>query len=147
MKRILILAIAVAGASFSLKAQGGAGRGATDAAAANPLAGNAQAIEQGRDIYNRTCTTCHGPDGAGGEMGPALWRTRRAGTRWRPTRKSSTRSRAAFAGRRCRHSAAACPDNDVWKVTAYIRGLRGTAIDAPAVGRSGARRTDFLGQG
>src|SRR4249920_2413244 len=72
MKRILILAFAVAGASLSLKAQGGAGRGATDAAAANPLAGNAQAIEQGRDIYNRTCTTCHGPDGAGGEMGPAL---------------------------------------------------------------------------
>src|SRR4029078_8484781 len=72
MKRTLILAIVLGGAAFSLKAQGGAGRGATDAAAANPLAGNAQAIEQGRDIYNRTCTTCHGPDGAGGEMGPAL---------------------------------------------------------------------------
>src|SRR5262245_52519901 len=73
MKRILILAIAVAGASFSLKAQVGGGRGAAaDAGGANPLAGNAQAIEQGRDIYNRTCTTCHGPDGAGGEMGPAL---------------------------------------------------------------------------
>jgi mono/diheme cytochrome c family protein len=25
-------------------------------------------------------------------------------------------------------------DNDIWKVAAYIRGLRGTAIDAPAAG-------------
>jgi len=24
----------------------------------------AQSIDEGRQIYNRTCTTCHGPDGA-----------------------------------------------------------------------------------
>jgi len=47
MKRILILAFAVAGASLSLKAQGGAGRGATDPAITNPVAGNAQAIDDG----------------------------------------------------------------------------------------------------
>ncbi len=39
---------------------------------ANPFLGNSQAIDEGRDIYNRTCTTCHGADGAGSEMGPAL---------------------------------------------------------------------------
>jgi mono/diheme cytochrome c family protein len=39
---------------------------------ANPFQGDAQAVDEGREIYNRTCTTCHGADGAGSEMGPAL---------------------------------------------------------------------------
>jgi mono/diheme cytochrome c family protein len=39
---------------------------------ANPFQGDAQAVDEGREIYNRTCTTCHGADGACSEMGPAL---------------------------------------------------------------------------
>ena len=146
MKRTLILAIVLVGASFSLKAQGGAGRGATDPAAANPVAGNAQAIEQGRDIYNRTCTTCHGPDGAGGEMGPALGAPARRYALSTDAQifdaiKSGIRgtSMPAFGSR--------LPDTDVWKVAAYIRGLRGTAIDAPAVGDLALGEQIFWGKG
>ncbi len=146
MKRTIILAIVLVGASFSLKAQGGAGRGATDPAAVNPVAGNAQAIEQGRDIYNRTCTTCHGPDGAGGEMGPALGAPARRYALSTDAQifdaiKSGIRgtSMPAFGSR--------LPDTDVWKVAAYIRGLRGTAIDAPAAGDAALGEQIFWAKG
>ena len=48
------------------------GGGAGPVGPANPFAGNAQAIAEGREAYNENCLTCHGPDGAAGEMGPAL---------------------------------------------------------------------------
>ena len=146
MKRILLLLGVVTIGTSLLAAQGGGGRGGNETAAANPFAGNAQAIDEGRDIYNRTCTTCHGPDGAGGEMGPALGAPARryalatdaqifdaikSGIRGTPMPAFGTR----------------LPDNDVWKVTAYIRGLRGTAIDAPAAGDVALGDQIFWGKG
>src|ERR1700722_16809677 len=41
-------------------------------ASQNPFAGNEQAAAEGRAIYNRTCTACHGYDGTEGERAPAL---------------------------------------------------------------------------
>src|SRR5438132_287615 len=41
-------------------------------AAINPLAHDEQAIGQGREIYNRTCTVCHGLDGSAGGRAPGL---------------------------------------------------------------------------
>ena len=37
----------------------------------NPYDGNPEAIEQGKKLYEETCSTCHLPDGAGG-MGAKL---------------------------------------------------------------------------
>jgi putative heme-binding domain-containing protein len=98
---------------------------------ANPFAGNEQAVAEGRDIYNRSCTACHGPDGAAGDRAPGL----------------------GIPGRRYLHNtdrdlfdviAKGIPgtpmppvglaENDAWKVAAYVRALRGTAIDTPASG-------------
>jgi putative heme-binding domain-containing protein len=39
------------------------------------------------------------------------------------------------------------PDNDIWKVAAYIRGLRGTAADAPLPGDVAAGEQIFWGKG
>jgi len=38
----------------------------------NPFLGNQQAVAQGKAVYDRTCTACHGPDGTAGERAPAI---------------------------------------------------------------------------
>ena len=38
----------------------------------NPFAGNSQAIAQGEQVYNQNCTSCHGPNGGAGEIGPEI---------------------------------------------------------------------------
>ena len=38
-------------------------------------------------------------------------------------------------------------NDEIWKVTAYLQALRGTAIDAPAPGNVALGRSDLLGQG
>src|SRR5207247_6303684 len=42
------------------------------AASRNPFSGNSQALAEGREIYNSSCTACHGYEGAGGERAPGL---------------------------------------------------------------------------
>jgi cytochrome c oxidase cbb3-type subunit III len=139
------MTIAVASATMAAQRDGGAGgRGGSDPV--NPFKGNAEAVVQGRDVYNRACTTCHGADGAGGDMGPALGA---------PGRRYAQRTDAQifdaikngipatpmppFAGR--------LPDNDIWKVAAYIGALRGTAVDAPAAGDAALGEQIFWGKG
>jgi cytochrome c oxidase cbb3-type subunit 3 len=147
MRRILLVLSAVFAADLVLAAQrgGAGGRGGPDDSA-NPFRGNAEAIDAGRDIYNRTCTACHGADGAGGEMGPPLGAT---GHRY----AQGTDAQIFDA---IKNGIPATPmppfgtrlsDSDLWKVTAYIRGLRGTAIDAPAVGDAASGEQIFWGKG
>lgn len=49
----------------------------------NPYRGDAQAIAEGRQLYDRWCASCHMPDGSG-RLGPSLvddtWRYERAHT-------------------------------------------------------------------
>src|SRR5262245_51253991 len=118
----------------------------TITAQTNPFAGDAQAIADGRDIYNRTCTACHGADGAGGEMGPALGA---------PARRYAQSTDAqifdaiknGIASTQMPRFGGRLSDNDVWKVAAYIRGLRGTAVDAPAAGDAAGGEQIFWGKG
>jgi len=144
---VLALAIVVASPAFAAQQAGGAGgRGGSGAGFANPFLGNSQAVGEGRDIYTRTCTTCHGPDGAGGEMGPALGAP---GRRYAQATDAQifdaikngipATQMPRFGGR--------LQDDDVWKVAAYIRGLRGTAIDAPAIGDVALGEQIFWGKG
>src|ERR1700688_3470885 len=92
----------------------------------NPLAHNEEAIVQGREIYNRTCTVCHGLDGAAGGRGPGLG----AG------RSYVLRTDQAIFGAiekgipGTEMPAAGLQPMDIWKVVAYIRSLRATASEA-----------------
>src|SRR5437764_15185182 len=90
------------------------------ASAANPFGHDEQAIGQGREIYNRTCTVCHGLNGAAGGRGPALGAGR-----------SYVRSadQAIFEAIQMGISGTEMPPSglqpmDIWKVVAYIRSLR-----------------------
>src|SRR5205809_8023004 len=112
--------------SLSLSAQRGGRGGGAAAGPANPFAGNLQAIDEGRAIYNQTCTACHGPDGAAGEMGPALGM---------PARRYAQATDAqifdaiknGISGTQMLPFGSQLSDTDMWKVTSYIHGLRGTA--------------------
>src|SRR5262245_4310218 len=88
-----------------------------------------QSIEEGRQIYNRSCTTCHGPDGAGGEMGPALGAP---GRRYAQATDAQIFEaiKNGIRGTQMPSFGSRMPDADISNVTAYIRGLRGTAVDA-----------------
>jgi len=137
----------VAGISLFAQRGGGGGRGGGAAAGpTNPFQGNLQAIDEGRTIYNQTCTMCHGPDGSAGEMGPAL------GV---PARRYAQGTDAqifdaiknGIQGTQMPPFGSQLSDNDVWKVTAYIHGLRGTAIDVPAPGDAARGEQIFWGKG
>jgi cytochrome c oxidase cbb3-type subunit 3 len=142
MKQILLVLAGTVAAGAVLAAQRGGGAGE----AANPFQGNSAAILEGRDIYDRSCTACHGADGAGGEMGPALGA---------PARRYAHATDAQIFDA-IRNGIAATPmpafgsrlaESDIRKLTAYIRGLRGTAVDAPAAGDPALGEQIFRGKG
>jgi len=145
----LAAALALLLASLSLSAQRGAGggrAGGAPASAANPFQGNAQAIDEGRAVYNQTCTVCHGPDGTAGEMGPALGEPAR---RYAQATDSQIFDaiKNGISGTPMPPFGSQLKDDDIWKVAGYIRGLRGTAVDAPLPGDVAAGEQIFWGKG
>lgn len=110
----------------------------------NPFANNPDAIAEGRDIYNRTCTACHGQDGQAGDRALALGA---------PARRYARRTDPEILEAIIKGIPGtmmppnALSEGDAWKVTAYIRGLRGTAIDAPAKGDVAHGEQIFWGKG
>ncbi len=110
---------------------------------ANPLGHTPDVVEKGRQLYNSSCTMCHGLEGTAGDRGPALAATRRylrsgnaqifaaikdgiAGTLMPPTR---------------------LPDADIWRIVAYIRSLRATAADEFVQGDVKRGESIFAGKG
>ena len=119
---------------------------AQDSATANPFAGNPAAISEGRSLYNSTCTGCHGANGGAGEIGPGLAVPGRSYGR--------TTDAEIFDAIRNGIPATVMPphkgvltDEQTWKITAYVKGLRGTAIDAPMAGDVSHGAAVFWGKG
>ena len=105
--------------------RGRSGRRVNRQANTNPLGRSREVIEAGRQLYNSSCTVCHGLEGTVGDRGPALAAARRY------LRTSDDDLFAAIkkgiAGTLM--PPAGIPDNDIWKIVAYIRSLRATASD------------------
>jgi cytochrome c oxidase cbb3-type subunit 3 len=99
--------------------RGGVG-GPTELAGRNPYEGNPYAIEEGKRLYQwMNCVNCHGQ--GGGSIGPALWDDEWIyGGSPAAVAESIVRGRPngmpAFGGR--------IPEDDVWKIVAYVRALR-----------------------
>lgn len=119
--------------------------GGPAAGPSNPFEGQPQAIEEGRQIYNKACTVCHGLDGAPGEIAPALGlEGRRFATRDASEIFGAIKNGIPATGM---PPSSDLSDQDIWKITAYIQALRGTAIDAPAAGNAAAGEAIFWGKG
>jgi putative heme-binding domain-containing protein len=134
MKALYVLAVIAAAAP------------AAHAQEVNPYIGNTAAIEEGRGLYNGGCTGCHGINGAAGEIGPGLAIPGR----------SYARNTDAQIFDAIKHGIPETPmpahqskfnDDQIWKITAYVKGLRGTAIDAPSPGDIVHGEAVFWGKG
>jgi len=135
------LPIIIIGALFPL---GLAQAPAQTGARRNPFAGNDQAIAAGRQIYNNVCTACHGYDGAAGERAPGLGVS---GRRYLRTSDQELFDAVENGIPGTSMPAMGLAENDAWKVTAYIRSLRGTALDAPAPGDVAKGEQVYWGKG
>jgi putative heme-binding domain-containing protein len=84
----------------------------------------------GQEVYNRSCTMCHGLNGEAGDRAPALGAQRRylrvTGDELFDAIKNGIKGTAM--------PASPLPDGDVRKVVAYIHSLRATAFDVEVDG-------------
>jgi mono/diheme cytochrome c family protein len=145
MKRVLITAFLVCVAVLPAQAQ----RRAGPSGPPNPFWGDAQAVNQGEQLYNQNCTLCHGVAGGSGEIGPAILNSNMSA----PLRGELNDFQiveavrngvpgtvmAAWAGK--------LTDDDILKVGAYLHSLRGTAIDNPQPGNVAHGEDVFWGKG
>lgn len=93
----------------------------------NPLGRGEEVVSAGKTLYDRSCTACHGKDGTEGDRAPAL-----AGQR-RYLRATDYELYGAIHDgiKGTTMPAMGLSEQDTWRVVAYIRSLRATAIDAP----------------
>ena len=148
MIKLAVINVAVIGiASVSVLAQRGAGRtrrrsGRRECGDWQPAGGR-----RGRKtFYNQTCTACHGRDGNGGELGPPIATPNRRYLR-RTDAEVFDAIKNGITGTQMPPFSSQMPDDAIWKITAYIHGLRGTAIDAPAQGNVASGEAIFWGKG
>jgi putative heme-binding domain-containing protein len=84
----------------------------------------------GRQIYNRSCTMCHGLDGAAGDRAPALGAQRRYLRATSDELLDAVRNGIKGTGM----PASPLPAADLGKIVAYIHSLRATAVDLDVPG-------------
>lgn len=116
---------------------------------AHPYLGDQQAVRDGKAIYDRVCTACHGPDGTAGERAPAIVLAN-AGTALRGQRSIAEIEgivRNGIPGTAMPAWGTRLSDQDILKLGAYIQGLRGVAIDNPLPGDVARGEQIFWGQG
>jgi len=140
---VVIALVLVLTAPCSLLAQvrGRSGRRSRQAPT-NPLGSSREVIESGRQLYNSSCTVCHGLEGTVGDRAPALAATRR----YLRTSDDDLFGAIKTGIPGTLMPAAALPDNDIWKIVAYIRSLRATASDEFVAGNAEKGAALFQGK-
>jgi len=122
-------------------------RGAS-AGPSNPFAGNAQAIAQGERVYNQNCTSCHGPNGGAGEIGPEIIHNLSVPLRGELNDNQILDViRDGAPGTVMPAWKGKLADDDILKIGAFLHSLRGTAIDNPLAGNSAHGEEIFWGKG
>jgi putative heme-binding domain-containing protein len=118
------------------------------AQAVNPFIGNAGAVQQGKAIYDESCTACHGANGGAGDRAPAIVISN---TTAEVGERSDARTleviRRGIPGTAMPAWAGRLADDEVLKIAAYIHALRGRAIDNPLPGDPVHGRQVFWGKG
>ena len=143
IRYVLAVGLVLSGATLAAQRGGGAPAGG---APAHPAIGNRDAIAEGEKLYNETCTACHGKDGTGGELGPPVASQNRRYLK-RTDQEIFDTVKNGIPGTQMPPYEKQFTDEQIWRVTAYIRGLRGTAIDTPAAGDVAGGEAIFWGKG
>jgi cytochrome c oxidase cbb3-type subunit 3 len=123
--------------------QGRGRRGRATVRSTNPLGRSPEVVAAGRQLYNSSCTVCHGLEGTAGDRAPALAAARRY------VRSSDDELFAAIKNGipGTLMPPASLPDESVWKIVAYIRSLRATASDEYVEGNRQHGEELFQGKG
>src|ERR1051325_2870132 len=109
----------------------------------NPLGNSAEVVADGRALYNKSCTGCHGPDGGEGDRGPAL----DANRRYFRLSEAAIFDTVKNGIPGTMMPASGLPDKDAWKIVAFIRNIRGTASDSDVPGDVQSGMAVFRGSG
>ena len=104
---------------------------------------NAAEAAEGRVIYNKSCTACHGLDGVAGDRAPALGAQRRYYRRSEEELFDAIKNGIPGTGM----PSSAAPDADVRKMVTFIRSLRATAADSGFAGNIANGESIFSGKG
>jgi len=114
----------------------------------NPFAGNSQAIAQGEQAYNQNCTSCHGPNGGAGEIGPEIIHNLSVPLRGElDDNQILDVIRDGAPGTVMPAWKGKLADDDILKIGAFLHSLRGTAIDNPLPGNVTHGEEVFWGKG
>jgi putative heme-binding domain-containing protein len=148
MKRCLITALLIGFvlplAILPVQAQ----RRGAPAGPPNPFAGNAQAIAQGEQVYNQNCISCHGPNGGAGEIGPEIIHDLSVPLRGELNDNQILDViRNGAPGTVMPAWNGKLADDDILKIGAFLRSLRGTAIDNPLPGNVAHGEEIYWGKG
>ena len=115
---------------------------------ANPFAGNSQAIAQGEQIYNQNCTSCHGPNGGAGEIGPEIVHNLSMPLRGElDDNQILDVIRNGAPGTVMPAWKGKLAEDDILKIGAFLHSLKGTAIDNPLAGNVAHGEEVFWGKG
>jgi putative heme-binding domain-containing protein len=104
---------------------------------------NAEEAAKGRDLYNRNCTACHGPDGAAGDRAPALGETRRYLRRTEQELFDAIKN--GITGTLM--PASPLQPAEIRQIVTYIRSLRATAAEVAVPGNIENGSRIFSGKG
>lgn len=104
----------------------------------HPFIGDPVATDAGKTLFRNGCAGCHGPEGEGGR-GPNL----RERVFWHPT-EDDTLFSAIRKGIGIM-PASTLPDDDVWRIVAFVRSLTSPAFEIKTTGDFAAGETLFWG--
>ena len=113
-----------------------------DSEGVNPAGRSPDTIARGREVYNASCTVCHGVDGSAGDRGPALGAGRRHQRNTDGEIHDAIVNGIAGTGM----PAMSLDAMDAWRVVAFLRSLRARAADVPVEGDVDAGARLFWGK-
>jgi putative heme-binding domain-containing protein len=145
MRRALVVALLISACILPVQAQ----RRAAPSGPPNPFWNDAQAVSRGEQLYNQSCTACHGVNGGAGEIGPAIINNNMSA----PLRGELNdfqiveTVRKGVPGTVMPAWQGKLSDDDILKLGAYLHSLRGNAIDNPSPGNVAHGEDVFWGKG
>lgn len=115
-------------------------------ALAQPASGP-QAVAQGKALYDQHCTACHGANGGAGDRAPAIVSTATSMRGQRSDAQLMAIVKNGIPGSAMPAWGGRMSDGDIANIGAFIRALRGTALDNPLPGDVARGEAVFWGKG
>jgi len=120
---------------------------ATPALAQQQPATGAQAVAQGKALYDQHCTACHGANAGAGERAPAIVSTATSMRGQRSDAQLMAIVKNGIPGSAMPAWGNRLSDGDIANIGAFIHALRGNALDNPLPGDVARGEAVFWGKG